>query len=74
MIDLSHVDDYEPFQLNENLSYEEKSVQILGREAKTLRNRAIMLVKDFWQNHHFEEATWGQEDEMRTKYPELFQD
>ena len=43
-----HEIDYEPLQLNEDLSYEEKLVKILAREVKTLRNRNIAFVKVLW--------------------------
>ncbi|XP_038904433.1 uncharacterized protein LOC120090796 [Benincasa hispida] len=46
-----------PFKLNENLSYEEKPVQIIAMEVKVLHNREVALVKILWQNHQFEEAT-----------------
>ncbi|XP_038896234.1 uncharacterized protein LOC120084512 [Benincasa hispida] len=51
--------------LNDNLSYEEKPVEILAREIKTLRHREIAFVKVLWQIHQFKEATWEREDEMR---------
>lgn len=59
MIDLSHVDDYEPFQLNENLSYEEKSVQILGREAKTLRQSCDNASERFLAESSFRRSDMG---------------
>ncbi|XP_038882283.1 uncharacterized protein LOC120073514 [Benincasa hispida] len=49
--DPSHVVDYEPLQLIENLSYEEKPARILTREVEILCNREIILVKVLWQNH-----------------------
>ncbi|XP_038876384.1 uncharacterized protein LOC120068823 [Benincasa hispida] len=55
--DSSHVVDYEPLHLNENLSYEEKLIQILAREVKVLHNKEIALVKVLWWNHQFEEAS-----------------
>ncbi|XP_038902325.1 uncharacterized protein LOC120088961 [Benincasa hispida] len=70
----SHVVDYEPLHLNENLSYEEEPIRILAREVKVLRNKEIALVKVLWQNHQFEEAMWERQDDMRMHYPELFQD
>ncbi|KAL4016694.1 hypothetical protein IC575_024351 [Cucumis melo] len=72
--DLTPVVDFQPLQINENLSYEEQPVEILAREVKRLRNRGIALVKVLWRNHGVEEATWEREEDMRTKYPELFQD
>ncbi|XP_038902445.1 uncharacterized protein LOC120089091 [Benincasa hispida] len=61
VIDLSHVVDYEPLRLNDNLSYKEKPIEILAREVKTLRRREIAFVKVMWQNHQFKEATWERE-------------
>ncbi|KAA0058235.1 pol protein [Cucumis melo var. makuwa] len=53
----SHVVDYEPLEINENLSYAEQPVEILAREVNMLRNRGIPLVKVLWQNHKVEETT-----------------
>ncbi|TYK09587.1 pol protein [Cucumis melo var. makuwa] len=72
--DLTHVVDFEPLQIKENLSYEEQPVEILAREVKMLRNRGIALVKVLWWNHGVEEATWEREEDMRAQYPELFED
>ncbi|KAL0534055.1 hypothetical protein IC582_028332 [Cucumis melo] len=72
--DPSHVVDYEPLEIDENLSYVEQPVEILAREVKTLRNKEIPLVKVLWRNHRIEEATWEREDDMRSRYPELFEE
>ncbi|KAL0544935.1 hypothetical protein IC582_020065 [Cucumis melo] len=69
----SHVVDYEPLEIDENLSYVERPVEVLAREVKTLRNKEIPLVKVLWRNHRVEEATWEREDDMRSRYPELFE-
>ncbi|KAL0537580.1 hypothetical protein IC582_026561 [Cucumis melo] len=71
--DPSHVVDYEPLEIDENLSYTEQPVEVLAREVKTLRNKEIPLVKVLWRNHRVEEATWEREDDMRSRYPELFE-
>ncbi|KAA0033251.1 pol protein [Cucumis melo var. makuwa] len=55
--DPSHVVDYEPLEIDENLSYTEQPVEVLAREVKTLRNKEIPLVKVLWRNHRVEEAT-----------------
>ena len=70
--DPSHVLNYEPLQLNQDLTYEEKPVRILDTKEKELRNKRIPLVKVLWKNHSTEEATWEREEEMRSKFPELF--
>ncbi|KAL0540282.1 hypothetical protein IC582_024516 [Cucumis melo] len=71
--DPSHVVDYEPLEIDEKLSYIEQPVEVLAREVKTLRNKQIPLVKVLWRNHRVEEATWEREDDMRSRYPELFE-
>ncbi|KAL0539383.1 hypothetical protein IC582_023595 [Cucumis melo] len=71
--DPSHVVDYEPLEIDENLSYVEQPVEVLAREVKTLRNKQIPLVKVLWRNHRVEKATWEREDDMRSRYPELFE-
>ncbi|KAL0544204.1 hypothetical protein IC582_019317 [Cucumis melo] len=71
--DPSHVVDYEPLEIDENLSYVEQPLEVLAREVKTLRNKQIPLVKVLWRNHRVEEATWEREDDMRSRYPELFE-
>ena len=70
--DASHILEQEPIELHEDLTYEEKPVQILDRKTKTLRNKEIPLVKVLWRNQKMEEATWEREDEMRIAHPELF--
>ncbi|KAL4039223.1 hypothetical protein IC575_002872 [Cucumis melo] len=72
--DASNVVDYEPLEIDENLSYTEQPVEVLAREVKTLRNKEIPLVKVLWRNHRVEEATWEREDDMRSRYPELFEE
>ncbi|KAL0553629.1 hypothetical protein IC582_007529 [Cucumis melo] len=55
--DTSHVVDYKPLEIDENLSYTEQPVEVLAREVKMLRNRETPLVKVLWRNHRVEEAT-----------------
>ncbi|KAA0065587.1 ty3-gypsy retrotransposon protein [Cucumis melo var. makuwa] len=43
--DPTHVVDFEPLQISENLSYEEQPVEILAREVKKLRSREISLFR-----------------------------
>ena len=51
VVDPSHVVDYEPLEIDDNLSYVEQPVEILAREVKIFRNRGIASVKVLWQNH-----------------------
>ena len=56
-------------EIQKNLTYEEKPVQILDRREQVLRNKTIPLVKVLWRSHTVEEATWEQ---MKRHYPHLF--
>ena len=71
--DPSHILNYEPLQVKENLSYEEVPIQILDHKEQVLRNKTINLVKVLWRNHSIEEASWERKDVMQSKYPQLFQ-
>ena len=69
----THIIGYKPLEIEEDLSYQEKSIKILSREVKALRNRNIGVVKVLWRNHQIEEGTWEREEEIKEKYPELIQ-
>ena len=60
--DPSHVLNYLPLQIQEDLSNTEKSVQILDRKEKQLRNKTIALVKILWPCK-----------EMQKSFSQLFQ-
>ena len=70
--DPSHVLTEKPVEIQENLTYEEESVQILDRREQVLRNKTIQLVKVLWKSHTVEEATWELEAQMCRHYPQLF--
>ena len=70
--DPSHVLRDQPVELNEDLTYEERPVQIVDRKDQVLWNKVIPLVNVLWMNHGREEATWEHEDQMQTRYPHLF--
>ncbi|XP_058202988.1 uncharacterized protein LOC131317451 [Rhododendron vialii] len=70
--DASHVLTRPPIELQENLTYEERPIRIMDRRVKQLRNKAIPLVEVWWENHSSGKATWEKEDDMRQRYPELF--
>lgn len=70
--DLSHVIDYEPIELQLDLSYIEQPVAIQDRMDRKLRNKTVKLVKVLWRNPRVEESTWELESEMLEKYPHLF--
>ncbi|GAV69907.1 Chromo domain-containing protein [Cephalotus follicularis] len=70
--DPSHVVQWEPLELRTDLSFEEIPIRILDQRVKKLRNKTIQLLKVLWQYHEVEEATWGTEDDIKAKYPQLF--
>ncbi|KAK0589416.1 hypothetical protein LWI29_014045 [Acer saccharum] len=70
--DPSHVISYELLQLRGDLTYDETPIRILDRKVQELRTKKITLVKVLWRNYSVEEATWEREDEIRAKYPHLF--
>ena len=59
-------------ELEDDLSYDERPVEILDRQEKITRNRRIPLVKVLWHRRGVEEATWETEASMRERYPALF--
>ena len=59
-------------EILEDLTYQEKPIEILDRMVRKLRNREIPMVKVKWNHHSSKEATWGMEKDMQEKYPYLF--
>ncbi|XP_060964107.1 uncharacterized protein LOC133033411 [Cannabis sativa] len=70
--DPTHVLSYETLELQPDLSYEKKPVQILDKKAKILRKKIIALVKVLLRNNKVAEATSELEYDMRAEYLELF--
>ena len=57
VLDLSDVLSQKPVEVQADLTYKEKPVQILDREKKVQRNKTIPMVKILWWNPNVEEAT-----------------
>lgn len=70
--DPSHVLEAQPLELKDDVTYEEVPVKIVDRKDQVLRKRVIPYVKVQWSNHTEREATWELEEQMREKYPQLF--
>ena len=60
-------------QVTEKLTYEEIPIAILDRQVRRLRNKEVASVKVLWRSNRREEMTWEAEENMRSKYPHLFQ-
>ncbi|WMV49184.1 hypothetical protein MTR67_042569 [Solanum verrucosum] len=63
----------ESIRIKDNLSYEEIPVQILDRQVRRLRTKDVASVKVLWRNQFVEEATWEAEEDMKKRYPYLFE-
>ena len=73
ILDPDHTIVSKPIEITEDLVYEECPVQILGHRIKQLCNKQIPLVKVLRTNHTSQEATWETDEEMKAKYPHLFE-
>ncbi len=58
--------------VDEDLYYEEVSVEILDFQVKKLRNKVVSSLKVLWRNHLLEGATRKAEADMKSRYPHLF--
>ena len=74
VLDPSHVVDYESLKLRDYLTYEEQLVKIMDKKEQELKRHSIHYVKVQWRNQSVREATSELEDEMKEKYPYLFED
>ncbi|WMV38472.1 hypothetical protein MTR67_031857 [Solanum verrucosum] len=63
----------ESIEIKDSLSYEEIPVQILDRQVHKLRTKEVTSVKVLWRNQFVEEATWEAEEDMKKRYPPLFE-
>ncbi|WMV28789.1 hypothetical protein MTR67_022174 [Solanum verrucosum] len=63
----------ESIRIKESLSYEEVPVQILDRQVRSLRTKEVASVKVLWRNQFVKEATWEAEEDMKKRYPHLFE-
>ena len=61
-------------QLEDDLTYQEYPIRILGSIDRKLRQRIIPFVKIQWSNHSEEEATWEKEEDIRKDFSYLFTD
>ncbi|WMV53894.1 hypothetical protein MTR67_047279 [Solanum verrucosum] len=48
-------------------------VQILDRQVRKLRTKEVASVKVLWMNQFVEEATWEADEDMKKRYPHLFE-
>ncbi len=63
----------EDIEIKDSLSYEEIPIQILDHQVRKLRTKEVASVKVLWRNQFVEEATWEAEEDMKKRYPHLFE-
>ncbi|KAC9475837.1 hypothetical protein E3N88_45766 [Mikania micrantha] len=59
--------------VDEQLHFIEEPVEIMEREVKKLKRSRIPIVKVRWSSKRGPEFTWEREDNMKAKYPNLFE-
>jgi hypothetical protein len=59
-------------RIDDKLNFIEEPVEIMEREVKRLKHSRIPIVKVRWNSKRRPEFTWEREDQMRAKYPQLF--
>ncbi|WMV08506.1 hypothetical protein MTR67_001891 [Solanum verrucosum] len=59
--------------IKDSLSYEEIPIQILDRQVRKLRTKEVASAKVIWRNQYVEEATWEAEEDMKKRYPHIFE-
>ncbi|WMV14936.1 hypothetical protein MTR67_008321 [Solanum verrucosum] len=63
----------ESIEIEDSLFYEEIPVQVLDHQVRKLRTKEVASVKVLWRNQFIEEATWEAEEDMKKRYPHLFE-
>lgn len=59
-------------KIDDKLNFIEEPVEIMDREVKRLKHSRIPIVKVIWNSNRGPEFTWEREDQIRAKYPQLF--
>ena len=72
ILDETYVIKHDTPEIQADLSFEEKPMQIADFREHNIHNRVVSMVKVQWQHHGIEEATQELESEMCSKYPDLF--
>ena len=62
----------EEVQLESDLTYEEKPINILETAERVTRTKTIKFCKVQWNHHSEEEATWEREEDLKEDHPHLF--
>ncbi|GJV18909.1 putative reverse transcriptase domain-containing protein [Tanacetum coccineum] len=68
----SRGDRHGQIEVDDKLNFSLKTVEIMDREVKRLKQSRIPIVKVRWNSKRGPEFTWEREDQMQKKYPHLF--
>jgi hypothetical protein len=60
-------------QIDDTLRFVEEPVEILEQEIKVRKRSRVPIVKVRWDSRRGPEFTWEREDQMKLKYPHLFE-
>ncbi|KAD4385606.1 hypothetical protein E3N88_25775 [Mikania micrantha] len=63
---------FEDIQIQNNMQFIERPVEIMDHGLKKLKRNRIPIVKVRWEGKRGAEFTWEREDQMKLKYPHLF--
>ena len=72
--DPAHVLDWGELVIDVGGIFEEGLVRIMDSREQVYGRKTVRQVKVLWKHRGVDEATWEQEDTMRTRYPFRFQD
>nr|GEV78030.1 hypothetical protein [Tanacetum cinerariifolium] len=62
----------EEIKIDNELHFVEELIEIMDHKVKKLRQSCIPIVKVRWHSRRGPEFTWERENEMKRKYPQLF--
>ncbi|KAJ0800591.1 putative nucleotidyltransferase, Ribonuclease H [Helianthus annuus] len=64
---------FKELTIDERLQFVEEPVEITDRDVKVLKHKRIPLVRVRWNSQRGPEYTWEREDQIKEKYPQLFE-
>jgi hypothetical protein len=72
VIDPNHIIDWNVIQVEHEGDFRVEPVRILDRKVNMLKKKSVGMVKVQWTYYGPEYATWEHEENMRAKYPQIF--
>ena len=72
LVDATHHVPMDEIRVDEQLKFVEKPIEVMDRKVRKLKKTWYAIVKVRWSSRRGPEFTWEREDQMRIKYPYLF--